>query len=186
MLELIGNRVASIVGENPTSTEKDRSLQPEDPLDNSVLSDVDQMEKEFNDSSRPSVEKTNETCQIDETVMEDFSVPVQPRTELFAEVSRSTVASDDKANKEVIYDDDLFHGFNEPFDEPIVTTNVGKNTVQTEDTVHPINVPTIGSDQWSRGLITNSDGRTVHVSNYSLFHSFLCVRSSICCAFIFS
>ncbi len=53
---------------------------------------------------------------------------------------------------EVIVDESLFRGFDEPFD------------VQLPADSRPKSI-TIGSSEWSRGLATDEDGRIVHVLN---------------------
>ena len=57
-------------------------------------------------------------------------------------------------------DDCLFHGFNEPFQMP-----VEKESFETDESAsNQPEIIAIGSDQWSRGLATSSDGHSVHVS----------------------
>lgn len=57
-------------------------------------------------------------------------------------------------------DDCLFNGFNEPFQMPVEKESFETN----EPASNQPEVIAIGSDQWSRGLATNSDGHIVHVS----------------------
>lgn len=54
-------------------------------------------------------------------------------------------------------DDDLFRGFEEPFNLPDESTTADPQPKQPKSI-------TIGSAEWSRGLATNAEGRIVHVS----------------------
>lgn len=57
-------------------------------------------------------------------------------------------------------DDCLFRGFDEPFQ-----VQVEKESFETNESAsNEPEIIAIGSDQWSRGLATNSDGQIVHVS----------------------
>ena len=74
----------------------------------------------------------------------------------------------DNSNINIVVDDELFHGFDEPFDMPSIE----------KDKAMDVPVVRVGSDEWSRGLVTNSDGRIVHVSLPLLLS---CTHKVICC-----
>lgn len=60
---------------------------------------------------------------------------------------------------ELLDDDDLFCGFNEPFGMPAETESNNEKSAQHKQP-SPIR---IGSAEWSRGLITDSNGQIAHV-----------------------
>ena len=63
----------------------------------------------------------------------------------------------EQSQVEAIIDDDLFHGFDEPF---IVEKNKSSDNQPSKQS-NPI---TVGSAEWSRGWATDANGRIVHVS----------------------
>ena len=109
-----------------------------------------------------------EVRMVEETVMEDqhkshTEVPLHTQFETtfesqigFRHLESTRIDSVDGFPE----DDCLFRGFDEPFQ-----VSVEQESFETgESASKQPEIIAIGSDQWSRGLATNSDGQIVHVS----------------------
>lgn len=73
----------------------------------------------------------------------------------FAESDVSVVNETNVSDCDVVEDDALFRGFDEPFGMPTETESSNSNKPKSI---------TVGSAEWSKGLATDTDGRIVHVS----------------------
>lgn len=91
---------------------------------------------------------------VESVVKSDVALGTGEKTGLVSdtEVVEQTTTPDPFADE----DEDMFNGFCEPFDEPAAPA--------IDDTAASTPVFTVGSDEWSRGVARDSDGRIVHVS----------------------
>lgn len=105
---------------------------------------------------------------VEETIMEDqnespFQTPLSTQFEITQNsqlgINQFESTRIDSSVNDFPEDDCLFHGFNEPFQIEVEEANVEKSTSSNQS-----EIIAIGSDQWSRGLARDSEGRTVHVS----------------------
>lgn len=69
-------------------------------------------------------------------------------------------------NEEILEDDELFHGFNEPFlDESndFGTAKSKKSATSKIFAERPAGYPAVGSEEWAKGWAIGSDGNFIHV-----------------------
>ncbi len=157
VLEFIRDKVGHVLGSDPPLADK--------PAKNNLQED------EYVDSFKAvDLEQVTELAIVEETLMEtqpinrsESYVQSQLETTLDPQLQPQFESTALETSNRVLVevDDELFHGFNEPFDMP------DENDKTTTETT----TARIGSEEWSRGLVTNSDGRVVHVS---LFISVFC------------
>lgn len=148
-MELIRTKVGHVIGSDPAQSNNYTETDPqtESFMDNSLMSYT---------------KETEEVAIVEETIadprcetLDDSRLHSLSETRLESQLESRI----DTLNREALEDDDLFHGFNEPFEMELEK----RNEKIAPDCYEPVVVP-IGSDQWSRGLATAADGRIVHVS----------------------
>lgn len=160
-MELIRTRVGLVLGDDRT---RQIGKSPE----------IDSHTGNCADSSLTSnTEEMNEVAIVEETIAEScYETHSESRIQsdaLFETQLEGRIETEDHV---VLEDDDLFHGFSEPFE----TESDSQNVLPSSNRPSAIS---IGSDQWSRGLITGSDGRIVHVSQLSsVLHRMPFIKSS--------
>ncbi|KAI9553876.1 putative MLH2 [Daphnia sinensis] len=151
VLELIRNRVENFLG--PSVME----IPPE-------ISSLSEMYKDS--SELVNSNEVPEVSVVEETIMEDQNTShfQNPPLTQFEITENSQLESNqfestriDPSVNDFPEDDCLFHGFNEPFQIEVDEVNVEKSTSSNQS-----EIIAIGSDQWSRGLAKDSEGRTVH------------------------
>ena len=158
VLELIRKRVGNILGPD-LAAEKPTEL---------ICQGIDFQTNECKNSTLAVDPDVTEVRIVEETIIEDqykshTEAPLHNQFEItlesqvgFRQLESTRIDSVDGFPE----DDCLFHGFNEPFQN-----QVEKESFETdESTSKQPEVIAIGSDQWSRGLATSSDGHIVHVS----------------------
>lgn len=157
VLELIRKRVGNILGPD-LATEKPAEL---------ICQGINFQTNECKNSTLAVDPDVTEVRIVEETIIEDqykshTEAPLHNQFEItlesqvgFRQLESTRIDSVDGFPE----DDCLFHGFNEPFQN-----TVEKESFETESTSKQPEVIAIGSDQWSRGLATSSDGHIVHVS----------------------
>ncbi|XP_046453620.1 PMS1 protein homolog 1-like isoform X3 [Daphnia pulex] len=151
VLELIRKRVSDILGTN---------LVAEKPTE------VNLQTAECENSTLAVNPDVTEVRMVEETVLEDqhkshTQAPLHTQFETtfdsqigFRQLESTRIDSVDGFPE----DDCLFRGFDEPFQVPVEKESFETN----ESASNEPEIIAIGSDQWSRGLATNSDGQIVH------------------------
>ena len=76
---------------------------------------------------------------------------------------------------QILEDDDLFHGFNEPFineSDDLSTRKNKRNVTPSIVNVGPEGFPAVGSEEWAKGWAKGPDGNFIHVTAHEFFSNF--------------
>ncbi|XP_057375180.1 PMS1 protein homolog 1-like isoform X2 [Daphnia carinata] len=151
VLELIKNRVENFLGASTMENLPEISSPSEMYKDSSLL---------VNSNKMPDVSVVEETI-IEDQNKSDFHTPLPTQFETSSNsqlgINQFESTRIDSSVNDFPEDDCLFHGFKEPFQIEVEEVNVEKSTSSNQS-----EIIAIGSDQWSRGLAKDSEGRTVH------------------------
>lgn len=175
MLDFIKERVTLVIGSShPEVASKDIATENEECSADGAVDESNTWNERKEPPLVAEVDGTDATVLVNET---QFSENDQEKNPASRKSSLEVTI-----NEEILEDDDLFYGFNEPFTAENLNAAKSQRNVTPPRLIEtaPLGFPAVGSEEWAKGWARGPDGNFVHVREQSLTILRLYQSSFIC------